>query len=50
MMCPTHNAYMADCDYGKEVMERCRRSSSVAREARPLYSLTFQPVQGYFHV
>ena len=25
MMCPTHNAYMADCDYGKEVMERYRR-------------------------
>ena len=49
MMCPAHNGYLAECDYGKEVMERYRRSSSLAREPRPVYSLTFQPVRGYFH-
>ena len=38
MMCPTHNRYLAECDYGKEVMERYRLSSSVARELAPVYS------------
>jgi len=38
MMCPTHNRYLAECDYGKDVMERFRRSSSLAREPGPLYS------------
>ena len=49
MMCPTHNRYLAECDYGKEVMERFRGSGSLTREPGPVYSLTFQPVQGYFH-
>ena len=49
MMCAAHNQYLAECDYGKEVMERYRRSNSLAREPGPVYSLTFQPVQGYFH-
>ncbi len=49
MMCPAHNRYLAECDYGKEAMQRYRRSSSLARERGPVYSLTFQPVQGYFH-
>ncbi len=26
LMCPTHNAYLADLDYGKEAMARHRRS------------------------
>ena len=49
MMCPTHNQYLAERDYGKEVMERFRGSSSLSREPGPIYSLTFQGVQGYFH-
>ena len=40
LMCPTHNQYLAECDYGKEVMERFRRSSTRAREPGPVYSLT----------
>ena len=39
MMCSTHNQYLAECDYGQEVMERFRRSSSLAREPGPVYSL-----------
>ena len=44
MMCPTHNQYLAELVYGKEVMERYRRSSSLAREPGPVYSLTYQRV------
>ena len=40
LMSPTHNQYLAKCNYGKEVMERLRRSSSRAREPGPVYSLT----------
>ena len=47
MMCQPHNQYLAECEYGKEVMGRYR--GSLARESGPIYSLTFQPVQGYFH-
>ena len=32
MMCPTHNGYLAEYDYGKETMERFR-----AREPDPVY-------------
>ena len=49
MMCPAHNGYLAGIDYGKETMERCRRSGSLAHEPGPVYSLTFQPVPSYFH-
>ncbi len=44
LMCPTHNQYLAERDYGKELMERFRGSGSLAREPGPVYSLTFQPV------
>ena len=37
MTCPTHNAYLAECDYGKNVMERYRRSAGRAREPAPVY-------------
>ena len=37
LVCPTHNAYLAECDYGKEVMERYRRSAGRAREPAPVY-------------
>ena len=48
LMCAPHNRYLAECEYGKDVMERYRRSSGLVREPDPVYSLTFQPVQGYF--
>ena len=41
LMCPTHNRYLAECEYGKDVMERYRRSNGLARERGPVYSLTF---------
>ena len=37
MLCPAHNRYLAERDYGKEVMGRYRRSSSAAREPAPVY-------------
>ncbi|MFQ5788999.1 MAG: hypothetical protein ACE5JI_00830 [Acidobacteriota bacterium] len=37
-MCPAHNGYLAERDYGKEVMKRYRRSGSRAREPAPTYS------------
>ena len=37
MMCPTHNQYLAEFEYGKEAMERFRRSSSLAQEPGPVY-------------
>ena len=38
MMCPTHNQYLADCEYATEVMEGHRRASDRVREAAPAYS------------
>ncbi len=38
MMCPMHNQYLAECDYGKGVMDRYRRSGSLAHEPGPVYS------------
>ena len=37
MMCPGHNAYLAECDYGKEVIGRYRRSGNCAREPGLVY-------------
>ena len=37
MLCPAHNRYLAERDYGKEVMRRYRRSSRSAREPAPVY-------------
>lgn len=39
LMCETHNAYVAERDYGKEVMARYRRSSSRVSEPSPVYYL-----------
>ncbi len=36
LMCPVHNGYLAERDYGKEVMERYRRSADRAREPAPV--------------
>ena len=37
MMCPTHNQYLADCEYGTEVMERHRQAADRVREPAPAY-------------
>ena len=55
LMCRTHNGYLAEQDYGKEVMERYRRSGSQVSEPAPIYyinrksPLTLQRVHGYLH-
>ena len=36
MMCPTHNQHLAECDYGKEVMERYRVWLAVDRQPRSM--------------
>ena len=38
MLCPAHNGYLAERDYGREVMGRYRRSSICAREPAPVYA------------
>jgi hypothetical protein len=35
LMCRAHNAYMAECDYGREAMARHRRARSRASQAAP---------------
>ena len=37
LACGTHNDYLAERDYGKEVMKRYRRSTSRVREPAPVY-------------
>jgi hypothetical protein len=39
MMCAAHNRYLAERDFGKEMMEQYRRSGSCAREPEPVYSI-----------
>jgi len=39
LMCKQHNLYMAELDYGKEHMDRYRRSADVVREPSPTYGL-----------
>ncbi len=40
LTCRTHNVYLAERDYGKEVMGRYRRSGSMAREPSPVYYMS----------
>ena len=55
MMCRAHNGYLAERDYGKEVMERYRRSGSQVSEPVQIYYinrkslLTLQRAHGYLH-
>jgi hypothetical protein len=35
LVCPAHNAFLAECDYGREAMNRHRRSRSRASPAPP---------------
>ena len=37
LMCHAHNAYLAELDYGKEVMDCYRRMKSLARKVPPTY-------------
>ncbi len=37
LLCGPHNLYMAEMDYGNEVMDKYRRSGNCAREAAPAY-------------
>ncbi len=39
LMCPAHNGYHAERDYGKEVMERYRRPPGGVSEPAPIYRL-----------
>ncbi len=41
LMCPTHNAYMAELDFGKDKMDKYRRSADRVREPQP--SLQLRP-------
>jgi hypothetical protein len=49
MLCPAHNRYMAERDYGKEVMRRYRRSGGDAREPAPVYSGRPRPLISTLH-
>ncbi|MGH9388644.1 MAG: HNH endonuclease [Vicinamibacteria bacterium] len=39
LMCKSHNAYLAERDYGKNVMDQYRRSGSRVSESAPVYAL-----------
>ena len=39
LACPAHNAYMAELDYGKEKMDRHRRSAERVGEPQPTLEL-----------
>ena len=42
IMCATHNALLAERDYGKEVMGRYRRSGTRVSEAAAVYSVGYR--------
>ncbi len=49
LMCHAHNAYLAELDYGKEVMERYRRRDGRVSETGPGYFAGFMlPSVGFF--
>jgi hypothetical protein len=39
LMCRTHNLYLAECDYGKEVIDRYRHSPSRVSEPAAFYTM-----------
>ena len=39
LICPAHNLYMAELDYGKETMAQFRRSADRVREPAPSFQL-----------
>ena len=42
LVCKSHNAYLAERDYGKDVMDQYRRSGSRVSESAPVYALAFR--------
>jgi hypothetical protein len=40
LLCRTHNLYQAECDYGKDVMDRYRKSGSRVSEPAAIYSFS----------
>ena len=42
--CKTHNGYMAELDYGKDKMDRYRRSADHVREPQPTLQLRLDTV------
>jgi hypothetical protein len=42
LLCKSHNAYLAERDYGKDVMDQYRRSGSRVSESAPVYALAFR--------
>ena len=42
LLCRSHNAYLAERDYGKDVMDQYRRSGSRVSESAPVYALAFR--------
>jgi hypothetical protein len=48
LLCEVHNAYLAELDYGKEVMDQYRRSGNRVSESAPVYALAFRfPLEDY---
>jgi len=43
LLCRAHNAYLAERDYGKDVMDEYRRSGSRVSEAAPVYGFKPRP-------
>jgi hypothetical protein len=49
LVCKSHNAYLAERDYGKDVMDQYRRSGSRVSESAPVYALAFRsPPEDYW--
>jgi hypothetical protein len=49
LACRTHNLYLAECDYGKEVIERYRRSPSRVSEPAAVYTFSNRVTPGVGH-
>ena len=53
LMCKQHNLYLAERDYGKELIDRYRRSANVVREPSPGYGLdcvrSYMPIESATH-
>jgi hypothetical protein len=46
LLCRLHNAYLAERDYGKDVMDRYRRSGSRVSESAPAYASALRSPPG----
>ena len=50
LLCKTHNGYMAELDYGKDKMDRYRRSADHVREPQPTLQLRPDVVDREAHI